>query len=545
MKEATPWAPIHEGEKSVQIRAGVREEVKPWASQMIRPYMPEQHRQFFQQLPFMVASARDSEGRPWATLLCGPPGFVTSPEPSELQVHAKPSRGDALELSFTEGSEVGLLGIELETRRRNRLNGIISTQTDDSFSVAVSQSFGNCPQYISKRVWHSALTAPESQKATNHTRLTASMQNWIRTADTLFLASGYRKKGERRDSDGMDISHRGGSAGFVKIETPQELIIPDYAGNNLFNTLGNIMMDPRVGLLFIDFKGGSLLQLTGKATIDWDSPHIADHAGARRLLRISIEHIIQLEKSVPLRWDEPEGAIRELRLKNKIRESEDVISFEFVPRDGGDLPAFKAGQYLPIELPIDEHQSLERTYSLSNGPGGDTYRISVKREEKGLVSRLLHDRLYPGDVVYAQDPEGEFVLTENVQPVTLISVGIGITPMVSMLHELVQQKRQVYFIHGARDGAHTPLLAEVQQLIDSHTNSHLEIVFSKPRTAQDKQGEGYHRFGRIDGSVVEDFVPGLAGEFFVCGPKEFLVSIVAQLAQLGVNEKYIHQESFK
>ena len=442
------------------------------------------------------------------------------------------------------GAEIGLLGIEPETRRRTRLNGTISARTNDALTVAVRQAFGNCPQYIAKRVWRPAPNSPKKITATRHTRLTGSMQEWIGTADTLFLASGYQKGGENRDSDGMDISHRGGSAGFVTVAGPGELILPDYAGNNLFNTLGNLVMDPRVGVLFVDFEQGSLLQITGRATIDWDSPRIAEHPGAQRLVYIAIDEIVRLQHGVPLRWDESEGAIRELQIQSKTRESDDVISIELVARDGGDLPAFRAGQYLPIEIPVDEKHSLERTYSLSGDPAAQRFRITVKKEEHGLVSRLLHNRYFPGDTLYAQAPEGGFVLAEGDRPVTLISGGIGITPMVSMLHSLARQDRVFNCIYGTRDGAHAPLLQEVHGLATNNPNVHLAIVFSQPRPGQDIEGRDYHRSGHIDAAVVDEFIPGTADEFYVCGPKEFLASIVLLLTERGVKEKDIHLESF-
>ena len=541
----TTWAPLHEGEEAVQLRVGVREEVEKWAPQMIRPFMPEQHRVFYEQLPFMVAGARDSRGWPWATLLVGSPGFVQSPDPRHLKIMTKPLKGDALDGSFIAGAEVGLLGIELETRRRNRVNGTLSFIDDKGFTVAVEQSFGNCPQYISKRVWHEVKVTPQNAKTTHHTRLNTHMQSWIRKADTLFVASGYRRPGQNVDSNGMDVSHRGGSTGFVKIVDATHLVLPDYAGNNLFNTIGNLVMDPQVGLLFVDFEHGGLLQISGKATIDWDSDEVSKHPGAQRLVNIEIDRIVYLDNALPLRWGASEGAIREFRLTGKVTESADVTSFLFTPRDLGPVPVFKSGQYLPIELRINENESVERTYSLSNAPGEDLYRISVKREPQGLVSRLLHDHIKPGDIIYAQEPEGEFVLTEGNHPVALISAGIGITPMVSMLHTLAKQNRQVYFIHGARDGNHSPLAREVLALITAHENLHLEIVFSHPRPDEDIKGKHYHRSGRIDASVIEDCVPGLVGEFYVCGPKAFLATIVTQLTERGVDEKRIHIESFK
>jgi uncharacterized protein len=544
MKAVSTWSPLHEGEIAVQKRVGVLDEVSRWAPHAIRPYMPEQHRVFFGQLPFVVVSARDAAGNPWATLLVGTPGFVQSPDSEHLMVGSMPIQGDALEMSFFPGAEVGLLGIELETRRRNRANGKVTDWDDQGFTVAVDQSFGNCPQYISKRIWHKADTNLQKPHISHHTRLDLHMRSWIAKADTLFIASGLRKTNQKERSSGMDVSHRGGQAGFVKVSSDTGLVLPDFAGNNLFNTIGNLVVDSRVGVLFVDFEHGSMLQISGNAEIDWDSSEVAKHSGAKRLINIEIDHIIQLDHSLPLRWSASDGAVRELILLNKISESEDVTSFEFVPRDKGRLPLFKAGQYLPIELQLDGNEVVERTYSLSNQPGEEKYRISVKREKLGLASRLLHDQLSPGDVILAKEPEGEFILTlDNERPIVLISAGIGITPMVSMLHVLAQQARQIYFIHGARNGTHNPLIKEVTALAQSSDAIHLFVFYSHPHS-EDAEGIDYHLSGRIDARAVERFVPMNDAEFYVCGPKSFLADIVSLLTERGVADKDIHIESF-
>lgn len=544
MKAKSAWSPLHEGEIAVQKRVGVLDEVSRWAPDAIRAFMPEQHRVFFGQLPFVVAAARDAAGDPWATLLVDTPGFVQSLGSRHLRIDAMPMQGDALEMSFFPGAEVGLLGIELETRRRNRANGRVSDWDELGFTVAVDQSFGNCPQYISKRVWHRAGVTVEKADISRHSSLDDHMKSWIAGADTLFFASGLQKANRDERSSGMDVSHRGGRAGFVNVSSDTHLVLPDYAGNNLFNTIGNLVVDSRVGVLFVDFERGSLLQITGNAEIDWDSSEVTQYFGAKRLINIEINRIVQLHHVLPLRWSAPQGVVRELRLAKKSIESDDVTSFEFVPRDDGQLQGFKAGQYLPIELPLGDGESVERTYSLSNPPGEGKYRISVKREPLGLVSRLLHDHLLPGDVIWAGEPEGEFVLVrDSDRPTVLISAGIGITPMVSMLHVLAKQDRHTYFIHGARNGTHYPLGEEVVALARTHDNIHLFVLYSHPNS-EDVEGLDYHRSGRIDSEAIALFVPISDAEFYVCGPKRFLADIASFLTGHGVAEKHIHVESF-
>lgn len=526
----------------MQARLGVRDSIEPWARKIVRDYLPEQHRVFYPQLPFLVAAARDPAGRPWATLLAGPPGFIRAPDAHGLEIAADPFPGDALEASFAAGTELGLLGIELDTRRRNRANGTITGSGTAGIRFEVGQAFGNCPQYITERSWYE-VEVDAAADAQRSRRLDAAMQSWIAAADTLFIASGYRGEGAS-DAFGMDASHRGGTAGFVTVVGDTRLVLPDYAGNNHFNTIGNLVMDPRVGLLFVDFEAGSLLQITGRAAIDFDSAEVVRYPGAQRLVVIDIDEVVRLDRVLPLRWTEPEGAIRSLRLARKTRESEDVVSLEFIARDGDALPGFEAGQHLPIEIEVvGKPGRVRRTYSLSNAPGAGHYRISVKREPGGLVSNLLHDMLDEGAIVGARAPAGDFRLVHSARPVVLISAGIGVTPMVSMLHALASDGRRVTFIHGARDGAHHPLAAEVRELAARHANVTKHISYSRPRKA-DVRGCDHDREGRITLAVLAQLVTDPDADCYVCGPTGFMADVADALDRIGVAAGRVHTETF-
>src|SRR5260221_1853168 len=144
-RDESPW---HEGERAAQRTAGVAEQMALIAGRNIRSFMPDQHRAFFARLPFLVAASVDKSGRPWASVLSGPPGFATSPDPRRLHIAAQPADGDPFREALGPGAAIGLLGIELPTRRRNRANGHVVEFAADGFTVAVEQSFGNCPTYI-------------------------------------------------------------------------------------------------------------------------------------------------------------------------------------------------------------------------------------------------------------------------------------------------------------------------------------------------------------------------------------------------------------
>lgn len=541
----TAASPFHEGEQRVQERLGVREAIEPWARKVVRPFLPDEHREFYGQLPFVVVGARDARGRPWATILAGRPGFLISPDPRTLVSNAPPLAGDALAGALAEGADVGLLGIDLATRRRNRVNGRIAAASDAGFTLAVEQSFGNCPQYIHERHWRHEPPAA-TPTARHHEAFDGRLRGWIEGSDTFFIATGHRGEGES-PTFGMDASHRGGQPGFVRVEDERHLVFPDYAGNNHYNTLGNLLLDPRAGLVFVDFERGNLLQLTGLATIEWKATDLERFPGARRMIAFELDEAVEVEGALPLRWDAPTGSVRSLRVVEKLRESEDVTSFVFESRDGGPLPDFSAGQHLPLEIEIPGQSSVaSRTYSLSNAPGAGRYRITVKRHPQGLVSRHLHDRVDTGDILNARTPAGEFVLHETGdRPVVLVSAGVGLTPLVSMLHALVAsgEERRVWFVHGARDGRHHPLADEVRRLAEATPRVALHVAYSRP-LPEDEAGGRFDRRGRIDGALLESLVPGLEGDFYLCGPAGFMAGVQEDLEVRGVATERIHTESF-
>ncbi|MGE7956478.1 pyridoxamine 5'-phosphate oxidase family protein [Pseudomonas sp. NPDC089530] len=291
MSTHSPW---HAGERRLQAHIGVAERMEAFGRKVIRGEMPEQHRQFFQQLPFMLLGAVDNQGNPWASLLEGVIGFAHSPSPGLLRLDSLPAAEDPARIA--PDAAVGLLGIELHTRRRNRLNGRILQLDERGFVLGVEQSFGNCPRYIQLRQFESVpLAANRPVQRLN--ALDEAARAMIGDADTFFVASYVEVEGRRW----VDVSHRGGPAGFVRVEG-NRLSIPDFAGNLHFNTLGNLLLNPRAGLLFIDFSRGDLLQLSGRTEIVLDGPQIATFPGAERLWHFEVEHLVRRPAALALRW---------------------------------------------------------------------------------------------------------------------------------------------------------------------------------------------------------------------------------------------------
>lgn len=299
-------SPFHAGELAIHARFGSQERMDKQGRRVIRDYLPDRFRQFFAQLPYAIVGTVDTIGNPWASILVGTPGFLSTPDERALQVTAQPLFGDPLATNLAEGIDIGFLGIELPTRRRNRMNGIVTATHANGFEVQVRQSFGNCPQYIQARRSEGHEFDPTAAKPLHRIEQLGEIEQvTIATADTLFIATAYQAESAGAAS-GVDVSHRGGKPGFVKIEDNCTLTIPDFSGNCHFNTFGNLELNPHAGLLFIDFAEGNLIYLTGTAEVIWEGAEILTYAGAERLLQFHLHTGFRVERSLPLRWSDPE-----------------------------------------------------------------------------------------------------------------------------------------------------------------------------------------------------------------------------------------------
>jgi uncharacterized protein len=281
---------FHSGERAAQAFAGV---ASPYAA--IRDWMPDQHRTFFGLLRFLPLATAGQGGEPVATILTGPAGFIASPDPTTLHIAVPPDREDPVAPFLVPAAPVGLLGIDLATRRRNRANGTLRSSGPDGLTVSVKQSFGNCPQYIQTRIWHDSAATPGPLERLNG--LDPAARRLVAEADTFFVAT--TSGAAVGDGGGMDISHRGGRPGFVAV-AGDTLTVPDFYGNHYFNTLGNLLLDRRAALLFVDWSDGTLLHLQGEVEILWDQD--GGFTGAERLWRISVTNAWRRRGAVPLRW---------------------------------------------------------------------------------------------------------------------------------------------------------------------------------------------------------------------------------------------------
>ncbi|WP_299148117.1 pyridoxamine 5'-phosphate oxidase family protein [uncultured Tateyamaria sp.] len=532
--------PFHAGELEAQARAGAGD-VAQWAGGFIRDHLPEQHRTFHTSLPFLVVSGGDAEGRAWVTMVEGADGFARAPHPRLIELDTDVDPTDPLADAFRSGTEIGVLGIELANRRRNRFSGVMRAR-DDSYAIDIKQTFGNCPQYIHERTW-ARVTKTDAVEAHQSDALSDTQIALIGAADTMFIGSGHQ--GETGAvSNGYDASHRGGAPGFVRVVDGTHLQIPDYAGNNFFNTIGNLISDPRIGLLFVDFETGGLLHVTGVAEVDW-APLNARDPDAWRFINVEIDRVIWRPGATSLRWDRPVAQSRQLRLVRRAPETTSITSFYFAPVDDRPLPSFAPGQHLPISVQIPGQTGLtSRNYSLSGSPSDQAhYRLSVKREDHGGMSRFLHDHLRVGDIIEARDPSGTFVLPKGDGPVVLISAGVGLTPMVSMLHAAAATSRTAWYVHGARSQLDHALQTEVADLIACNETLHQRTFYSRAQDA-DLADREVARSGRITAKDIAAMQVGPDADYLLCGPAKFISAIMSGLEDLGVPKDRVHFETF-
>ncbi len=290
----------HPGELIAQTRAGVKEKMARLGPRLIRNYMPDQHRDFFANLPMMIMGSEDNNNELWANPMFGHPGFIQSPTPKLLSIDTASGFSNSALSHLNVGNRIGLLGIDLETRRRNRVNGSIIEKKQHQVTINVEQSFGNCPKYIQQRLIH--LESPQGKITTEFfNNWSSPLRKFIISADTCFIASAYSNQCTNRIL-GMDVSHRGGLPGFIGFDEHHRLLIPDYPGNSFFNTIGNLTVDPRAGLLFLDFTGGNIITLTMTAEVIWktqDPTLCGDH---NRVIRLSLKGGYIIRNALPCRW---------------------------------------------------------------------------------------------------------------------------------------------------------------------------------------------------------------------------------------------------
>ncbi|MBN3928183.1 pyridoxamine 5'-phosphate oxidase family protein [Streptomyces verrucosisporus] len=302
----TATGPYHRGEREAQERAGLRRKAEI-SGRAIRDTVPPVAAAFLAEQRLLVAGAADERGDVWATVLTGPAGFLRAPDERSLSVAARPAPADPLASALERPARLGMLAIDTATRRRMRMNGTAHPQ-GGGLLVDLDQVVANCPKYIQKRTppgpgpgTPSAPLAARPARVRRGDRLDDGQRRLVAGADTFFVATA--------DEHGRaDASHRGGNPGFLQVLTPTRLRWPDYTGNAMLLTLGNLLVNPRAGLVVPDYATGATLHLTGTAEITWGAGAAGGPGDAEtgRAVEFTVTGVVELPGTVPAGWSPPE-----------------------------------------------------------------------------------------------------------------------------------------------------------------------------------------------------------------------------------------------
>ncbi len=289
--------PYHQGELEVQKLAGVQA-IASRVSRLIQNSLPIKALDYIRQQPMIWIGIEDENRDLWAFPLFGPPGFIQSERGEQIEINLKSNFciPDQWHRNFKPGKFIGCLVIDLAARIRLRINGIIEKISDKKIWVNVQQAYENCPKYIRKRTIKEQSEYCTFQFISAGGTLTEQLIDMMNQSDTAFVAS--------RGPDGADVSHRGGMRGFIRYHLPNKILIPDYKGNSMFNTLGNFMENPLGGLTIADFNQGYFLQLSGTVKILFDNNYSQiDTGGTSRFWELEIHQwkLFRLQSS--FKWE--------------------------------------------------------------------------------------------------------------------------------------------------------------------------------------------------------------------------------------------------
>lgn len=284
---------FHSGEIAVQERAQVRAAAEDVGEGILGHVVPEA-KEFLERRQMAVLGTVDEGGHVWASVVTGERGFIRVVDNRTLRITPRPSLSDPLFDNLVAERHVALFAPDFVTPRRLRVNGL-GVVKDGQIYIRAEEVYGNCRRYMQERMFLGPWQIPRGDEtgAARGSVLSVQQQEQISKADTFFIATDHPEHG-------ADVSHKGGKPGFVRIVDPRRIAFPDYNGNSMFNTLGNLMVNPKAGLLFIDFDGGRTLQLSGFASIDWNPERVRSFAGAERIVDFELAKVIDNSFGFPL-----------------------------------------------------------------------------------------------------------------------------------------------------------------------------------------------------------------------------------------------------
>jgi predicted pyridoxine 5'-phosphate oxidase superfamily flavin-nucleotide-binding protein len=425
---------FHPGELAVQALAN-EADIAQRNGTVVSKHIIKGALPFIAQQSMTVVSSTDESGQIWTSVLYGEPGFINAQDDQHILLDRKKviqQSLDPLWSNIKHNTQVGLVILELSTRRRLRVNGNIKRLTDDQYKITVAQACPNCPKYIQRRqpnIPKSVLSyvAPLPNFGAE---LTSQQQALITHSDSFFVGSGVTNHHN-------DASYRGGDPGFVTIVNNRQLLIPDYKGNSMFNTLGNFESNAHARLVFIDFEQNKLLQLTGTAKVLWDQTDENNATGGtQRYWHFNVTAWQETELPPALNWTffeysphNPKPLVTKelpLVISDIVQKSANIKLFKLTAKDGSILPAFEPGSHLPIELELSANNTERRHYSIvSSSHDNRFYEIAVLHEKLGRGgSKYMHEKLRVGQIVKAHFPVNKFSLSSAGKHHILIAGGI-------------------------------------------------------------------------------------------------------------------------
>ncbi|KAK9765491.1 hypothetical protein K7432_006143 [Basidiobolus ranarum] len=565
-------------------------------------------------------STLDSKGRPWASLIYGEPGFIAALSDNSIRIRIQVMHWDPLEDNLIHqtreqvngGLPFGMLGIELHTRRRNRVNGhVVSIKPDVTsgyydLTVDVDQSYGNCPKYIQTRQWSKRQSNLEdsSQDRVNFLErptetFPEDVRGIIKNADSFYIASRFIDSATPKNASGLDVSHRGGHRGFVRLLPDNKSFVwPDYKGNNMFMTLGNILKDSRAGVLFLNYDENSVVYITGVAKVIFNDEARRLIPGMTRVIMFAAEELIFARNTLPYQFQYQEdspfnppvrytsegngdrGAIESINWATLVgvkRLSFDTSSFTF---ETSQPVTYLPGQYATFDFSnepgvgqlkesILQHEGdlkqailnddLVRTWTISSTPPLRNFNIAepvsqititVKQKPGGLISTFLHQH-YSNVTsrnmlrVPLVGVGGTFTVfqpihTRSARPKLLfLAAGVGITPFLSMLPAL--RKYDVHLVVTARreDDLYLNIIQPFSEFVK------ITALLTREKPSTDSRGSLSIHSDRLNALNLAHYVEDVKNrEVYICGPNAFMEVMMQACAQFGINADDIHSEEF-
>ena len=530
--------PFHEGELAVQNKLGVSDTARMNAK-VVSNRIPGGALSFISQQSMVIFGSIDKKDMIWSSAIFGEPGFISPTDESALEIDTSKlgmSSYDPLWKNIAHNNHIGMLIIELVSRRRLRINGRIEKLSETKYKILVDQAYPNCPKYIQRRhisrVYQ--LNKKSIEVSTNGKKLSKYQMELISSADTFFVASAH-------EDHNVDASHRGGNPGFIQVISDKVICIPDYSGNSMFNTLGNFQSNPQAGLVFIDFYNKKFLQLTGEVKILWKiEGNEKETGGTCRYWKIKIDSWIESHIPFGIEWEyldsSPFNPITVNQKPNELmltvrkikQESPHIKSFYLTDKNGNYLPGIEAGSHLKLKLGVGNH-SMVRHYSILSNPGERThYQIAVLEEPNSRGgSKFMHHQVQEGDELHCEIAVNNFQLNEKAKHTILIAGGIGITPIYSMLQKLTKDKQSLNLHYTAKYQSDFIFSDNIKVLADG------DCQFYASR-------EGGLRLN-LDAILK---TPKNETHIYVCGPLRLINSAREISEKNGWNPDQIHFESF-